>query len=146
MFDLVHLGFLRQQGVEVTTQTSWILAIAVPAHPGPVQDPLDTTANPACCLRLGCPDWLQHLHHQAGVDGGHRQRAEHGVGIGLEGVGPLLAVLLVTPAGLVARNECLGALLERDSFCGRYEGSLRSEGKECRSRWAAYHESKSNVA
>jgi hypothetical protein len=91
VFDFVHLGFLRQQVIEVTAQAGRILALAIPLHFRPIQDTLDAAPHPAGGLGLANPDRPQHLHHEAGVDGLHRQRPEHGVGIGLQRVGPLLA-------------------------------------------------------
>ena len=124
MPDPMHLRFLRKQVLEMAAQASWVLTIAVPADLGPVQDPLNAAPNPPGGLRLGRPDGFQHLHDQPGVDGPNRERTEHRVGVGLKGIGPLLAVFAVSPAGLVARNKGLPALLERDRLCGLYQGGL----------------------
>src|SRR5690349_3248404 len=72
VLDLVHLGFLRQKVVEMASQASWVLAIAITLHLGPVEDTLDAAANSAGGFSLGRPDWLKNLHHKAGVDRGDR--------------------------------------------------------------------------
>ena len=79
----------------------------------PIQHALDPAAHPARRLRLGLPDGLDRLHHQANVDRRDGQAAEHRESVGGERVAPLLPVLGVAPAGLMRGDKGFGALLER---------------------------------
>ena len=98
VLDRGDLRARRQQPLQVAAPTGRVVALAVAARRGPVQDALDPAAHPRGGLRLGRPDRLEDLHDEAGVDRADRQLADHRVGVGGDGAGPLRPVLAVLPA------------------------------------------------
>lgn len=134
MLDLRDLASRRQQIVEMTTPTGGVRSCSELANGRPIQNCFNATAEPACGLRLGAPDRLQHLHYERSIDGSHRQVADQGIGIRLECSLPLRAVLAVAPGCLMRAN------VQGSAFCERYPsrnlklgfGALLSRGRERR--------------
>lgn len=86
----------------------------VPANRSPVQGTFNPAAKPACRLCLACPDCLKAFHDQRGIDAGHRQGAEHRVGIGRQSVFPLFSMLGTLPASTVGFDIGIRALPKGD--------------------------------
>ena len=82
------------------------------SHRGGVEHRLNAAPHSACCFWLLCPDRVENLDDEPGVDRGDRQFPQNRVDIGGEGVAPLLPVLCVTPARLISADEHLGHLAE----------------------------------
>src|SRR4029077_11013390 len=106
------LGTRRQQLVEMSAPASRVLAVAIAAHLGEVQNAFQAPTDAARRFGLCRPDTLEHLEHKAGVDRLHGQCADNGVGIGGERRAPLSRVLAVAPSGAVRADVGLRALLE----------------------------------
>nr|GEU28428.1 hypothetical protein [Tanacetum cinerariifolium] len=89
-----------------------IVAAAVLADGGPVEDGLAAATQAHRRFGLDVPDRPQHFYYQLGIDIGHRQRAEHrGCVIGQRGL-PLRDVLGVLPAGAVRADAGGRTLVE----------------------------------
>jgi hypothetical protein len=122
---MAHLLLRWQQLVEMPAPSSRVhLAFAVAAHPRPIEDRLDPATDARCCLRLGAPERLQHLHDEGGVDCGHRQVADEGIDVGLERVGPLLSMFCIPPTGLMAGDDGRATVPERHDLCASSEGGF----------------------
>jgi hypothetical protein len=104
-----------------------VLAGAITPCRRPIQHAFDPAAHPARGLRLGLPDGLDRLHHEANVDRRDGQAPEHRESIGGERVAPLLPVLGVAPAGLMSGDKGFGALLERHRL-GRLGHRVHADG------------------
>src|SRR6516164_4794426 len=96
-----------------------ILAVAIAARLGPIENCLDATAHTRRCFRLAVPNRLQHLHNQSGpvtvsADGLYRHATKDRIGVCLQGRLPLRGVLDVFPSRLMRLDVPLGTLAERD--------------------------------
>ena len=110
----------------MTPPARGIVAGAVLADGGPIEDRLDATTQAHRRLGLDVPDWPQHFDDQVGVDIEHRQRAEHrGRVIGQRRF-RLRDVLRVIPAGAVRADVSRCALVE--GFDARLAQGVRSTG------------------
>ena len=63
---------LRQEVSEVSAQPGRVLPLAQSARLGPVKHRLDPLAHPPGGHRPGCPDRLQDLQQQRGINGSDR--------------------------------------------------------------------------
>ena len=109
VLDPADLGFLRQQVFQVAAPARRVLAGAVAARRRPIEDAFNSAAHPARRFRLHRPYRLDRAQHEPDIDRLHRQAAEHGIDVGIEGRRPLRGVLGVAPAGLVRIDVLLGA-------------------------------------
>jgi len=100
--------------VEVALPSRGVLACSVAPDLRPIQNRLDPAAHPPRRLRLRGPDRLDGSYHEARVDCAHRELAEDGGGVSLQGVGPLLPMLRILPGGLVCGDIGGPAIIERD--------------------------------
>jgi len=108
----------------VTAPACWVFTLPVFAHRGPIQDALDTTAEPGRGLGLCAPNRLDRLHDEADIDRADREFAENRIGISFKRCRPLLGMIGVRPAGTMRRHITFGALLER------HDRSLAQTGRE----------------
>ena len=76
VLDLANLVTGRQQLIEMAAPARGVLALAVTTHRCPVDDRLDTAAQPARSLGLRVPDRFQHLHDEPDIDRLHGQGTE----------------------------------------------------------------------
>src|SRR5215831_8719072 len=111
--------------VEMSAPARRVLAGAIAANLGPVEDSLDTAAHARCCLGLLGPHGLDNLHDQASVDGLHWQPAEHRAHIGAQRVLPLLPMLGVPPCRFVRGDVGRGASIKRHRL-RRLDGGRRA--------------------
>ena len=124
MLDGSDLGSIGQDLGEVAAPECQVLAISQAPNLRGRQDAFDATTHAACRLRRGRPDRFDYLQHEVGIDVSHGHVAEDGIGVGGEGIAPLLFVLAVLPAGLVGFDKLLGAFLEgcRPCLCESFLG------------------------
>ena len=88
------------------------------SHRGGVEHRLNAAPHSACCFWLLCPDRVENLDYEPGVDRGNRQFPQNRVDVSGEGIPPLLAVLGVAPADFVACDEFLGHFAEGPTLGG----------------------------
>ena len=111
-----------QQLLHMTLPPGRIVAAAVFARLGPIQNSGDPAAHAPRRLCLIRPNRLYHPQHGVRVDRGNRHAAEHRIGVGLERRRPLLALRAVFPAGFVGLDIRGGAVLEGDAARRRMAG------------------------
>src|SRR5688500_5435642 len=90
----------------------WVIAGAIASCRCPIEYRLDAPAHSARRFRLLCPNRLDSLHHEAGIDGGDGQPTDMRIDVGFERRRPLRGVLGVTPARLMRLDVGLAALPE----------------------------------
>ena len=88
------------------------------SHRGRVEHRLNAAPHSARCFWLLCPDRVENLDYEPGVDRGNRQFPQNRVDVSGEGIPPLLAVLGVAPADFVACDEFLGHFAEGPTLGG----------------------------
>ena len=77
---------------------------ALIGHSGVIEDRLDSAAQPRGGFRLGGPDGRQDFQHVLDGDVRNRHPPDNRVGVGRNGVAPLLVVLRIAPAGFMRRD------------------------------------------
>ena len=109
---LPHPGARREDMGEVAFPLCWVGSLPKASHRSSVEYRFDATAHPARRLGLLRPDRVENLNDEPGVNRRDRQFPQNRVDISGEGIPPLLAVLGVAPANLVAADEFLGHFAE----------------------------------
>src|ERR1700737_670698 len=129
VLDTAHLALLRQQVFEMAAPARRILTLAVAARGRPVDDRLDTPAQPGSRLRLCRPKGsgfvirsaanllLQHLHHERDIDGLHGEHAKDRIDVCGERARPLFGMLRVFPPGIVRLDVGFTALAKGPCLC-----------------------------
>lgn len=112
-----HFRPCWQQVFEMPFPACRVLTLSVASRFGPIENALNSAADPARGLCFGLPDRLQRLHDQPRVDRLDGQRAEDRIDVCRERRGPLSRVLRVFPARPVRCDVRLGACLERHCRC-----------------------------
>src|SRR5690349_11894652 len=100
----------------MTPPSCRVVALPVTANGRPVENGFNTSTQPAGGLRLGPPNGLQHLQHEGQVNVLDRESAEDWLGVGVKGRPPLLSMLRIPPARLVARYTARRAAIEGYAF------------------------------
>ena len=99
------------------------------SHRGRVEHRLNAAPHSARCFWLLCPDRVENLDYEPGVDRGNRQFPQNRVDVSGEGIPPLLAVLGVAPpTSLRAMNS---------SATSRKARPWAAESR-CACRWASF--------
>ena len=116
---------LRQELVEMAAPTGRVLAGTVALGLGRVEHLFDPAAEPRRCLRLGLPNRFQDRENRRRVDNVDRQFSERR-SVFFQRHRPLRAMFLVTPFGLLRRDEFVRALAERrNDALGSFRRSAR---------------------
>src|SRR3954453_16068383 len=105
MLDRAHLSVRREDMRQRALPLRRVRTLAVAAHGRGIEHRLDTASHSGRRFRLLRPDRVEYLHDEPGVDRGDGKSAESRIAIGGERVAPLLAMLRVAPARLVAGDE-----------------------------------------
>src|SRR4029453_548133 len=98
MLHCTELGAFREEFVEVAAPARGVLALAIAAYSGPIEDHLEAAPGAARGFRFVFPDRAEGSDHEVRIHVGHRHCAEHRATVSLEGVGPLVHMLAVAPA------------------------------------------------
>lgn len=104
----------------------WIVAAAVLADGGPIENGIDAATQAHRRLRLDVPDWPQHFDYQVGVDIGYWQRAEHRESVIGQRRFPLRDVLRVLPASAMCAD--IGGRTIVEGLQARFAQRVRRTG------------------
>ena len=111
--------FVRRACFGRPPRTAWAAFTArartVPCGGRPVEHHADALADPSRGLRLGGPDWREHLQHVRRLDVANRHLANGREGIGPQRRNPLRAVLGVAPESFPFGMDLFGSRLETEA-------------------------------